>query len=221
MNAPVPDAAAAAAPHYAKLSAVIASAVAVVSATFALFNSILKDLMPQVEDATQTVSFVSFGTVIVLLALTLFIRKRLRASAQVTWAAVGILLLVAASFVYLSFTDLTRERVYLYPPNSGAGVEQRPHVSGPLSEVGRKRAAGMDLATAVSNHGGPDMVNGRQLLWTTEARSQVVGTFVRYYMALAFLMTTALYVVAIAVWRTFEQGSGSARMPPRSSNSGS
>ena len=221
MNAPVQGEAGPFASHYAKLSAVIASAVAVVSATFAMFNSILKDLMPQVEGATQTVSFVSFGTVIVLLALTLTIRKRLRASAQVTWAVVGILLLVAAAFVYLSFTDLMRDRVYLYPPSSGTGVEQRPHVSGPLSEVGRKRANGMDLATAVSNHGGPDMVNGRQLLWTTEARSQVVGTFVRCYMALAFLMTTALYVVAIAVWRTVEQGSGSARKTPRSGNGGS
>lgn len=187
--------------HFAPLTAVILSAVAVVTATFGLFNSILKDLMPQVEYAAQTVSFVSFGTSVVLLALSLLIRKRLRATAQMTWAGVAIVLLVCAAFVYLSFNDLVRERVYQYPPSSGSVTDQRPHVSGVFHEQGRIRGAGMDVATAVSKHGGPDLVNGNALLWTQESRSAVVGSFVRYYMALAFLMTTALYVAAIAVWR--------------------
>ncbi|MFT3815859.1 MAG: hypothetical protein QM740_21260 [Acidovorax sp.] len=188
--------------HFGPLIAVILSAVSVVTATFGLFNSILKELMPQVEGAAQTVSFVSFGTVIVLLALTLLIRKRLRVFAQIALAITSIVLLAVAAVVYLAFTDLVRDRVYLYPPGSGSVSEQRPYVSGAYHEQGRIRAAGMDLATGVSKHGGPDMVNAHQLLWTSEARSAVVGQFVRYYMALAFLMTTALYIAAIAIWRT-------------------
>jgi hypothetical protein len=197
--------------HFASLGTVITSAVAVVSATFGLFNSVLGDLMPQVEGATQTASFVSFGTVIVLLALSLLIRKRLRVAAQVTWAIAGMALLACAAFVYLGFSDLVRQRVYYFPPMSGSVNEQRPHVSGPYHDKGRVRAEGMDVATAVSAHGGPHIVNGNQLLWTQEARSAVVGTFVRYYMAIAFLMTTALYVAGIAVWRALAAERGSRR----------
>lgn len=199
--------------HFAPLVAVILAAVSVVGTTFGLFNSVLKDLMPQVEGAAQTVSFVSFGTVIMLLGLTLVIRKRLRVFAQLVWAGVGFFLLIVAVFVYLAFSDLVRERVYLYPPGSGAVAEQRPYVSGPYHEQGKVRAAGMDLATGVSKHGGPDMVNSYELLWTKEARSTVVGQFVRYYMALAFLMITALYVVAIAVWRALPEPQGTRRNP--------
>lgn len=199
--------------HFAPLTAVILAAVSVVSVTFGLFNSILKELMPQVEGAVQTVSFVSFGTVIVLLGLTLIIRKRLHVFAQMAWAGVGLALLIAAAFVYLAFSDLVRERVYLYPPSSGAVLEQRPYVSGPYHEQGKVRAAGMDLATGVSKHGGPDMVNAYEILWTREARSAVVGQFVRYYMALAFLMITALYVVAIAVWRALIGQQATSRNP--------
>ena len=106
------QAAAAPASHFAPLTAVILSAVAVVSATFGLFNSILTDLMPQVDGAMQTVSFVSFGTVIVLLALTLFLRKRLRALAQMAWAGAGVALLVIAAFVYLAFSEAVTEHIW-------------------------------------------------------------------------------------------------------------
>jgi hypothetical protein len=104
-------------------------------------------------------------------------------------------------FVYLRFSDLVRDRVYYYPPATAPGIEQKPYVSAPYHEAGKKRADGMDVATAVSQYGGPALVDGREVLWSEEAQSRVIGLFVRYYMALTFLMTTALFVVAIAVWR--------------------
>ncbi|HET7792327.1 MAG TPA: hypothetical protein VFL64_02985 [Rhizobacter sp.] len=190
----------------AGLSAVIVSAAAVITTIFGLFNSVLKDLMPQVQGAAQAVNVVAFGTLVLLLVLVLVIRARLPKTSQYLWAGVGAVCLVAAMFVYLSFSDLVRARVYQYPPASAPGTEQRPFVSAPYHELGRKRAEGMDVATAVSQFGGPALVNGRQVLWTEEALAQVVGQFVRYYMALAFLMTTALFVVAIALWRSMNAG---------------
>jgi hypothetical protein len=200
---------------FARLTSVILSAVAVVVATFGLFNSVLKDLMPQVEGAAQAVNFVSLGTVVALLALTLLIRKRLTVVSHYAWAGTGVAFLVGAVFTYFSFGDLVRSYVYLYPPATAHGMEQTPFVRGPYHELGDRRAAGMDVATAVSKFGGPGIVNGRQLLWSEASRSAVVGRFVRYYTAIAFLMTTALFVVAISVWRTLrdDQGpSGGKRM---------
>ena len=184
----------------AGLSAVIVSAAAVITTIFGLFNSVLKDLMPQVPGAAQAVNVVAFGTLVLLLVLV--IRARLPKTSQYLWAGVGAVCLVTAMFVYLTFSDLVRARVYQYPPASVPGTKQKPFVSAPYHELGRKRADGMDVATAVSQLGGPALVNGRQELWTEEALSKVVGQFVRYYMALTFLMTTALFVVAIALWRS-------------------
>lgn len=188
---------------YGKLGAIIVAAVGVVSMIFGLFNSVMTDLMPDVEGAAQAVNFVSFGTVIVLLALTLLIRRKLRLVSQYVWAVTALALLGCAVLAYFSFGDLVRKQVYLYPPVvSGSDVKQKPLVAGTYHENGRERAANMDVATAVSTFGGPSIVNGRQLLWTAESRSLVVGKFVRYYAAIAFLMVTALLVVGIAVWRT-------------------
>jgi len=185
-----------------KLWAVIAAAAAVVTSTFGLFNSVLADLMPNVPGASQAVKFVSFGTLVLLLILMLVIRARLSGVSQRIWAAGSFALLMGAVLVYFLLSDLVRERVYAYPP--GAPQDQSElQVSAPLHELGRKRAENMDIATAVSVNGGPATVNGRQLLWSTAARNEVIGTFVRYYVLLALLLTSSLFMAAIAVWRGF------------------
>lgn len=148
-------------------------------------------------------SVVSFGTVIVLLALVLFIRRRLRTSSQHAWAGAALLLLVAAVFTYFSFSDYVRGHTYLYPPVAPQEASQKPYVQGAVHEAGKERMGTDSVAMAVSRLGGPGMVDAHQLLWTTEARSLVVGAMVRYYAAVAFLMTTALLVISITVWRTF------------------
>jgi hypothetical protein len=193
---------------FAELSAVLVSAAAVITTIFGLFNSVLKDLMPVVEGAAQAVNVVAFGTLVVLLALVLVIRARLTKTSQYLWAGVGVVCLVASMFVYLRFSDLVRDRVYFYPPATAPGIEQKPYVSAPYHDAGKKRADGMDVATAVSQYGGPVSVEGREVLWSEAAQSRVIGLFVRYYMALTFLMTTALFVVAIAVWRSLGNTGG-------------
>lgn len=185
---------------YTKLVAVIGAAVAVVGVTFSLFNSVLADLMPEVEGSKQVVSMVSLGTVVVLLALTLVIRKRLSVVSQYLWAGCALMLLAGAAFTYFNFSDLARTYVYMYPPGS-TGATQRPYVAGPLHEKGRERAGSSDTAAAVSKFGGPHIVNEHQILWTSADRSHVVGSFVRLYALITFLMVSALFVAAIAVWR--------------------
>jgi hypothetical protein len=199
---------------FAKLGTVIASAAAVVATTFALFDSVLADLMPKVDGAKQAVDFVSLGTVVVLLSLTMFIRKRLSVMSQMLWAGAALVLLVAAVLVFLSFKDLVRERVYYYPPDTAAGAPQEPYIGAPLHALGQTRVRDMDIATAVSHLGGPAFVTGHQLLWSTEDEHRVEGRFLRYYVVLAFLMTTALFVAAIAVWRTLGAEKAARRPAP-------
>jgi hypothetical protein len=108
------------------------------------------------------------------------------------WALVAIAFLAVAVINYVSFGDLDRKHVYVYPPApSAVGLEQRPLISGPYHECGREKAANMDVATAASKFSGPAVVNDYRLLWTAESRSDVVGKSVRYYAAIAFSMARA------------------------------
>jgi hypothetical protein len=184
---------------FARLGAVIVSAAAIVTTTFGLFDGVMVKLMPAIPGASQAVGFVSMCTLVVLLVLMLLIRKRLSTVWQHLWALTAVVCLAGAVWSYVQFADLVRARTYQYPPGA---ADQRPLVSAPYHEQGKRRAAGMDVATAVSSLGGPVLVNGREMLWTEPSRQAVEGAFLRHYIAISFLMVTALFVAAIAVWRT-------------------
>jgi hypothetical protein len=67
--------------------------------------------------------------------------------------------------------------------------------------MGQKRSKGMSIAEAVKMFGGPQLVMSRELLWEESAQQAMTGQLERWYMFLSMLLTTALYVVAITVWR--------------------
>ncbi|MBJ2158719.1 hypothetical protein [Variovorax sp. IB41] len=182
------------------LVAIVASAAASVVATLALFNSFLSELVPPIEGAQLSIGMVSFGTTIVLLALSLLIRKRL-SSANQRWLAVLALVLLAAAFwAFFTYRDVVRTYVYAYPAERPAS-EQTRHIRGELHEMGAKRSKGMRIAEAVKMFGGPQLVESRELLWEESAQHAMTGRLERWYMFLSMLLTTALYVVAITVWR--------------------
>jgi sulfite exporter TauE/SafE len=185
--------------HYAKLIAVITSAVAVVTLTFSLFGSVLKDLLPLVQGAEQAVNFFSFGTLIVLLALTLLIRQRIKVLTQGVWAVIGVALMVVAVFVFFDFSNLVNTYVYLYPEST---APQTKYIRGDYSPEGLRIVAGRSTGAAIEANGGPNIVHKYNMLWTQASRNNVIDKMVRHYAAITFLMTTALYVVSIAVWRS-------------------
>lgn len=192
------------------LVAIVASAAAAVGATLALFHSFLEDLVPPIEGAQLSIGMVSFGTMVVLLALSLLIRKRLSSTRQ-QWLAVLALLLVATAFwAFFTYRDVVRTYVFAYPAELPASQQAR-YIRGELHEMGRKRSQSMRIAEAVKMFGGPQLVADRELLWQETAQQAMTGRLERWYMFLSMLLTTALFVAAIAVWRALP---GKARAAP-------
>ena len=192
------------------LVAIVASAAAAVGVTLALFHAFLEDLVPPIEGAQLSIGMVSFGTMVVLLALSLLIRKRLSSTRQ-QWLAVLALLLVATAFwAFFTYRDVVRTYVFAYPAELPASQQAR-YIRGELHEMGRKRSQGMRIAEAVKMFGGPQLVADRELLWEETAQQAMTGRLERWYMFLSMLLTTALFVAAIAVWRALP---GKARTAP-------
>lgn len=195
---------------FESLVAIVASAAAAVGATLALFHSFLSDLVPPIDDAQLSIGMVSFGTMVVLLALSLLIRKRL-SSARQRWLAVLALALLAAAFwAFITYRDVVRTYVFAYPAELPPSQQTR-YIRGELHEKGVERRQGKSIAEAVKMFGGPQLVIDRELLWKEAAQQAMTGRLERWYMFLSMLLTTALFVVAIAVWRALP---GKARATP-------
>lgn len=185
---------------FESLVAIVLSAAAAVTATLALFHSFLEDLVPPIEGAQLSIGMVSFGTMVVLLALSLLIRKRLSSARQRWLAAIALAMLAVAFWAFFAYRDVVRAYVFAYPAEAPANQQQR-YIRGELHEQGRTRSEGKSIAEAVKIFGGPQLVIGREMLWKESAQQAVTGRLERWYMGLSMLLTTALFVVAIAVWR--------------------
>jgi hypothetical protein len=186
---------------YDGLIAVFVSAAAAVAAVFGLFNSLLSDLVPPFDDSQQTVGIASFGTAVVLLALTLAMRKRISLASARTIAATSVVLFVLALVVFFSFRDLTRTYVYRYPPASNASTGQTKHIRGDIHAAGLVLVRDATVAQAVYRLGGPDVVSSTGVLWHEDSRITVIGKLERMYVALTMLLTSAIFVAGVAVWR--------------------
>jgi len=200
---------------FSGVAGVIASAAAAVSAVFALFNSVLSEMVPPIPDAQNTVGFVSIGTTIVLLALTLLIRKRLTRVQAVTIAATSAVLFALALLVFFQFTNIGRTYIYRYPPSSTPHADQQRHIRGDLHERGRERVGDMTIAEAVFRFGGPDNVDALGLLWTEDARGHAIDLLQRWYIALILLITAAIFWCGIAVVRQHQAQRPRSRTPKR------
>jgi hypothetical protein len=186
---------------FKELELILGSAVVTVAIVFGLFNSILADLVPPFEDSQQTVGFVSVGTVVILLILTLALRNRLAALHVKPVAAISAGLFLAALFVYFPFREFVRANVYRYPPASIAHSNQTRHVRGEIHELGKQRMKNMTVAQAVYTLGGPDEVNGMGVLWFEESRLANINKMERYYVCLIFLFNLSLFSASLTVWR--------------------
>jgi hypothetical protein len=186
---------------YSTLVGIVLAAASAVAAVFGLFNSVLAELVPPFDDNQQTVGVVSIGTVVVLLILTIVVQKRMTALQARTIAMASALCLIGALGVYFPFRDATRTYTYRHPPAAVPHAGQTRHVRGELHEQGRRRVKDMTVAHAVYQLGGPDIVNAMGILWTEESQLQVIGRLERYYIAFTMLLTAAIFVAGVAVWR--------------------
>ena len=186
---------------YDGLLAVIGSAVAAVGIVFGLFNSLLSELVPPIDDGQQTVGIASFGTAVLLLALTLVMRKRISVASARAIATAAALLFLAALLLYFMFSDLTRTYVYRYPPASTSSPSQTRHIRGDIHSAGLALVKNATVAQAVYQLGGPDVVNSSGVLWREDSRISISGKLQRLYVALTMLLTGAIFVAGLAVWR--------------------
>lgn len=188
------------APPFGGLAGIIASAAGAVGATLLLFNSFLKELVPPIDGAQVTIGMVSFATTIVLLALSVLIRKRLSAARQQGLAVLSLVMLGVAFCAFFVYRDMVRSYVFAYPPGTPASQQTR-YIRGELHAAGEQGRGGRSIAETVQKFGGPELVFGYPLLWTPESQRAVTNKLERWYMVLAMLLTVALFVVAITVWR--------------------
>jgi hypothetical protein len=154
---------------FESLVAIVASAAAAVGATLVLFHSFLEELVPPIEGAQLSIGMVSFGTMVVLLALSLLIRKRLSSTRQRWLAVLALGLLATAFWAFFTYRDVVRTYVFAYPAELPASQQTR-YIRGELHAMGEKRSQGMSIAEAVKMFGGPQLVVGRELLWEESAQ---------------------------------------------------
>jgi hypothetical protein len=181
--------------------AIILSAVASAVTVYGLFGAVLTDLIPPFEDSQQTVQVATFGTTLVLLVLCLLIRKRLTRLGGRAAAVASLALFLCALVIFFNFRELTRTYVYRYPPSDIAQAQQTRHIRGELNERGQQFVRSKSISQAVFELGGPDQVRSMGTLWQEDSRLAVISKMERTYVALVVLLTTALFVAGIAVWR--------------------
>ncbi len=137
---------------------------------------------------------------IVLLALSLLIRKRIPVLRQQRLAMLSIAMLALAFAAFFVYRGMVETYVFEYPPDGPSEARQK-HVRGELHALGLERVRGKSIAEAVRHYGGPEVVRGHEMPWTEASQGKIEGRLEAGYMGLSMLLTVALFVVAIAVWR--------------------
>lgn len=194
--------------YYGSLAILLASAVAAVAAVFLMFDSVLSELIPPIEGSRLGVQLASFLTVIVLLMVSLLIRKRLRQSTTIKLVAIGVALVVVTLGVFWYFQSEVGRYVYQYPYKETKGVEPAKYVAGDWRANIAPKVQGRSVAQMVSVHGEPQDMDG--VLWDAESRELHTSRIRMLYILLAMVMTTTLFMVGVALWRV-TQHEGTAR----------
>ena len=194
---------------FARLGKLITAAAAVIGIVFGLFNSILSDMVPPVEDRQTVLGVVSLLCLVVLLAISLVLPRGATRTLQI---AVGVFALIAAvgvAVIFMVQRNNVATYVYAYPPSELPGVKQVRLIAGDLHEMGKKRADGLLLAYAVQRNGGPDVVNDNQLLWTQQSRLAAERKLILGYEMLVGAITTLLFALGELAMNRFRQKAAS------------
>jgi hypothetical protein len=187
--------------EFGSLAAVIGSAAFAVGIVFSLFNSVLQNLAPPIQDSNQTVAFMSLVGVIVLVILSILFKQKLDSTKAVRFAVISFAFLLAAVLFFIPYRATLREHVYRFPPSSQPNDQQTRHISGKLSEQGRRLVGNGSISDAVFTWGGPDEVQRSGKLWTFEAYRAAETKLEIFYVCLVLLTTASMFFGALALWR--------------------
>ena len=143
---------------------------------------------------------------VVLLALTIVIKQKIKMLPQLAYALTGIAIMVIALFIFFDLRNTINKYTYNYPEDPACISSQNFKIRGDYNKLGiENEKSGKTTEEAISRNGGICVVLANQVLWTVVSRSAIVDKIIRSYAAIALLMTTSLYAVAIALWRSLPQ----------------
>lgn len=188
---------------FATIGKIIAAAATAVAGVLLLFNSFLKSLVPPIEGADLDLGLVSFGTTVILLALSLLIRRRIAVIRQAVLAYLSLTLVLSAFVTFFLYRDYVRTYVFSYPPFAETGQSVRM-IRGDLHAEGKIRTKDMTIPEAVRQFGGPQIVVSREMLWTDASMKEKEAGLELYYVLVATLLTVAIFVSAVTVARALE-----------------
>lgn len=194
---------------YVTLAALIASAAGIVTLVFGLFGSAVFDLLPDAEgiNVRRTVWVTHFAALVILLALTLLIRKQIKVADQrfLAMVAAGLVLVSLCTVGY--YNHLVNTYSYVYPEDEACHYGHPVRIRGEYSAQGLLRVR-RGLLDAISGSGGICEVLRTEMFWTDESRTSIINKLTLFYILQVILMTTALWVVAIAAWRSVQSRPG-------------
>jgi hypothetical protein len=190
---------------FERLGKLITAAAAVVGIVFGLFNSILSDLVPPVEDHQTVLGVVSILSLVVLLAISVIMPRTPTPRLRVAIGLFALVAVVGMAATFIVHRNNIATYVYRYPPSEFSDVKQVRLIAGDMHELGRKRAEGLLLAYAVQRNGGPDIVNDHQLLWTQQSRLQAERKLLVGYEILVGAITTLLFALGVLALNRFRQ----------------
>ncbi|CAN5484794.1 hypothetical protein BH10PSE17_BH10PSE17_03550 [soil metagenome] len=182
--------------HYVGLVAILTSAAGAVVAVFALFNSVLQELVPPLRTPGITVSWVSMGSLVLLLALTVVLRQVKRNREFTVAAIVSVLFAVASFAIYLPYASQLRSSVFQIPPPPAPAWQR--FIQGEIHAKGLERLNGRSVAQFVSQD--PEGVINSELLWTRESQEAVTSDLELRYVGLVICMVCALFMASLSVW---------------------
>jgi hypothetical protein len=190
-----------------RLGPLLAAGAAVVSTVWGLFSSVMKELVPPVEDAQIVTNWSSLITLLILFALLLAMPRNPSVKVRRNIAIIGSAVVASSLVIYFLYRGMYETYVYVYPSESSQDGEAR-YIRGDYHEQGKHRAEGLTTTEAVRELGGPAIVNRNNILWTEASQRDVEQRLITRYCALVGTACAALFLLAVAIVSTDKRARG-------------
>lgn len=189
------------------LTGLLIAAAGAVTVVFGLFNSVLADLVPPIENPNpQTASgLASLLTLAVLLGLALLMRRRPNTAYRRATAGGAVLSIVAACVWLNVYIRDLNDHVFIWPENAQGVVQegslrpQRQVRGDDTTALGRELMQTLSVAGAVTQAGGLALVQQQQLLWSERSQKAVETRLLWHYIAVTTLFSGGLFALALAL----------------------
>ena len=180
--------------EFADLKSLLLAGAGTVGAVFALFGSVLRSLVPPLEDPDATVGWTSLTLLVLLLALSTIFRLVRRNRTIVLSITISALFVIAAVPTFVNYAGDLRKHVFQIPPPPAKAIKR--FVRGEVHTEGIRRLRGRSVDAYASDE--LDGVLTTEVLWTRETQAQNSSRLQAKYMLLVLMLTGALFTAAFS-----------------------